>query len=111
MSEYIISLKDLAILMAKCHGTKLVEEDGTPVCDPSEIAEGIDKPLRMEEVVRCRDCKHGHEVTWPVQLEIPSDYLDCAGYLVELWDYWTDDFKDNPVPPDGFCAWAKRREP
>lgn len=64
-----------------------------------------------EEIVRCRDCKYGHEVTWPIQLEVPSDYLSCCGYLVENWDYYNDDFKDNPVPPDGFCAWAERREP
>ena len=63
-----------------------------------------------EEIVRCRDCKHGHEVTWPVQSEIPSDYIDCSGYLVETWDYYNDEPKDNPVPPDGFCAWGERGE-
>ena len=62
-----------------------------------------------EPIVRCRDCKHGHEVTWPVQSGIPSDYLNCSGYLVETWDYYNDEPKDNPVPPDGFCAWGERR--
>lgn len=65
--------------------------------------------IESEPIVRCRDCKHGHEVTWPVQSGIPSDYLNCSGYLVETWDYYNDEPKDNPVPPDGFCAWGERR--
>lgn len=63
-----------------------------------------------QPIVRCRDCKHGHESDWPVFLEIPSDYLDCTGPLVETWDYYHDEPKDNPVPPDGFCKWGERRE-
>lgn len=61
------------------------------------------------EIVRCRDCKHGHEVNWPVFLEIPSDYLDCTGPLVTTWDEYHDAPKDNPVSPDGFCAWGERK--
>ena len=79
-------------------------------CD-YDFDEGWIPDEQREEIVRCCDCKHGHEVTWPVQSEIPSNYLDCSGYLVETWDYYNDDFKDNPVPPDGFCAWGERREP
>lgn len=66
--------------------------------------------VNSEPIVRCRDCKHGHRVTWPVQSQIPPDYLNCSGYLVDTWDYYNDEPKDNPVPPDGFCAWGKRRE-
>ena len=94
MSEYIISIKELAILLAKCNGTKLVEEDGTPICDPSEIAKGIDDPIVLKELVRCRDCEFG-----------AYDGNECM--RVDEWDdsFWF------PVEPDGFCAWAKRWEP
>lgn len=63
-----------------------------------------------EEIVRCRDCKYAYEVTWPVQLNIPHDYLDCGGELVETWDYYNDEPKMNPVKPDGFCAWGEKVE-
>lgn len=63
-----------------------------------------------EEIVRCRDCRHGHESVWPAFLEIPSDYLDCTGPLVTTWDEYHDQPKDNPVLPDGFCKWGERRE-
>ena len=66
--------------------------------------------LTGEEIIRCRDCKHGHEVYWPANSGIPDDYLDCTGELVETWDYYNDCPKDNPVKPDGFCAWSERRE-
>lgn len=62
------------------------------------------------EIVRCRDCKHADEVTWLASSKVPPDYLDCNGPLVESWDYYNDEPKDNPVPPDGFCAWGERRE-
>ena len=62
-----------------------------------------------QPIVRCRDCKHAHEVTWPVQSQITPDYLNCSGYLVDTWDYYNDEPKDNPVPPDGFCAWGERK--
>lgn len=65
--------------------------------------------LTGEEIVRCRDCRHAFEVIWPVQSNIPSDYLDCTGELVECWDYYNDEPKDNPVPPNGFCAWGERK--
>lgn len=66
--------------------------------------------LTGERIVRCRDCKHGHEVIWPVWSGIPADYLDCNGELVETWDYYNDEEKLNPVEPNGFCAWGERRD-
>lgn len=63
-----------------------------------------------EEIVRCKDCKNAHEVTWPACCDTPHDYLDCCGELVETWDYYYDEPKKNPVKPDGFCAWGERRE-
>ena len=56
-----------------------------------------------EEIVRCRDCKFARVTE--------HGLLDCSGPLTTIWDYWNDDFKENPVEPDGFCAWAERREP
>lgn len=65
---------------------------------------------RGEEIVRCRDCKHAHPVFWPERDDVPDDWVDCTGPLVETWDYYDDEPKDNPVKPDGFCAWGERRE-
>ena len=62
-----------------------------------------------EEIVRCRDCKYAQDAIWPARLNIPSDYLDCLGELVEPWDYYNDEPKLNPVKPDGFCAWGELR--
>jgi len=70
-------------------------------------------PLSQSEyvkVVRCRDCKHAYEVTWPANYQVPPDYLDCGGPLVETWDYYNDGPKDNPVPPNGFCFYGERRD-
>lgn len=53
-----------------------------------------------ERIVRCRDCASVCE----------DGTLDCHGPLVQTWDYWNDEPLRNPVPPDGFCAWGKRRE-
>ena len=63
-----------------------------------------------EEIVRCRDCEHAFKVTWPNQSKVPLGYLDCQGELVETWDYYADEPKCNPVPPDGYCAWGVRAD-
>lgn len=65
---------------------------------------------QREEIVRCRDCKHGHEVEWPRSWDIPADYLDCTGKLTTTWDYYNDEPQANPVEPDGFCAWGERKQ-
>lgn len=53
------------------------------------------------EIVRCRDCKHSHK----------------DGALCNLFASWVpiaggDEYECIPadVEPDGFCAWAERRE-
>lgn len=56
--------------------------------------------VRCEPIVRCLDCASVCE----------DGTLDCHGPLVQTWDYWNDEPLRNPVPPDGFCAWGKRRE-
>lgn len=78
-------------------------------CD-DEVAVWVGNDVEsMRPLVRCRDCKYAHEVTWPVTWRTPEGYLDCTGELVEKWDYLRDEPKNNPVPPDGFCAWGERR--
>lgn len=64
---------------------------------------------KREEVVRCRDCAFAYRVHWPVSCDVPPEFLNCHGPLVSLWDYENDEPKDNPVEPDGFCAWGERR--
>lgn len=44
-----------------------------------------------EEIVRCRDCKYY------------DDYTGCCTRR--------DNVAPMAVTPDGFCAWAERREP
>ena len=77
-------------------------------CD-YDVDDGIITGEVREEVVRCRDCKHSHAGFWPADSGVPDDWLDCTGPLVETWDYYDDEPKDNPVRPDGFCAWGERR--
>lgn len=64
--------------------------------------------LTSEEIVRCRDCAFAYRVHWPVSCDVPPEFLNCHGPLVALWDYEKDEPKDNPVEPDGFCAWGER---
>lgn len=95
MSEYIVCVDDLEESYYKC--TDIMPETvfGHRLC---------------EQIVRCRDCRYANEVYWPANSDIPSDYLDCNGELVETWDYYNDEPNHNPVRPDGFCAWAERKE-
>lgn len=52
--------------------------------------------VRCEEVIRCRDCK------W-----FGPDRSDYE-YGSSWWcDWWPND----RVNPEGYCAWAERREP
>ena len=63
----------------------------------------------LEQLVRCRDCAFAFRVDWPESCDVPPEFLNCQGPLVSLWDYERDEPKDNPVEPDGFCSWGKRR--
>ena len=47
----------------------------------------------MEAIVRCRDCRHYH-----------AEINGCD----EFGDIWHDEYAN--VEPDGFCAWAERKE-
>lgn len=78
-------------------------------CD-YDLDEGWIPGEQREEIVRCRDCKYADEVMWPISSKVSPDYLDCNSPLVETWDYYNDEPKDNPVPPNGFCFHGERRE-
>lgn len=91
MSEYIITMKQLAILVAKCREVELVNADGEPICDSREIAEAIDKPVTLKEIVRCMDC------VW-----FENDAMHgawCKNFGASLHDDY-----------DGFCAWGVKEE-
>ena len=54
-----------------------------------------------ERIVRCRDCKFTAQY---------GDGIECCGPLVQTWDFYNDQPLHNPVQPDGFCKWGKRRD-
>ena len=96
MSEYIVEMYD------ECE--KYFSEYG---CKPTNT-QGF--PLR-EEIVRCRDCKW---FTPEYFYEILSDPPDCGN--PERCSHHYDSLTEKTVPvhivtdPDGFCAWAERKE-
>lgn len=55
---------------------------------------------RQKPIVRCKDCANA--------IELVDGRFDCHGYLVEVWDYYFDEPKQNIVEPNGFCAWGER---
>lgn len=83
MSEYI----------AKCN--EVVGISGKTLIVPDYID-------MNQEIVRCMDCKHMHTVR------------DWTGYDVdECWlhaDRESGALGKNRTEPDGFCAWAERKE-
>lgn len=65
---------------------------------------------KREEIVRCRDCSFAYRVFWPESCDVPEEFLNCHGPLVAHWDYEHDEPAKNPVEPDGFCKWGRRRK-
>lgn len=93
MAEYIITIKQLATVIAKCHGMPLADKGGNPIFNSLEI-DGSEV-VELPEIVRCRDCKH-YEY-W--EFRDGRTAHDCA----RGGDYLFD------TEPDGFCKWAERR--
>lgn len=62
---------------------------------------------RREEIVRCMDCKNASKLEdeW---LESKPGMLNCLRFA--QWDYYDDEPGMWLVEPDGFCAWARRKE-
>lgn len=54
---------------------------------------------RREEIVRCRDCVYYYEA---------DNYHPQGNYTSRCCKH-IDSYNDE-VEPDGFCAWAKRKE-
>ena len=46
---------------------------------------------KREEIVRCRDCSFAYRVFWPESCDVPEDFLNCLGPLVETWDWQHDE--------------------
>ena len=61
--------------------------------------------LRLERIVRCRDCKHGDAFC---DSSSHAGMIDCMHFA--QWDYYNDEPGVCPVEPDGFCAWGEPRE-
>lgn len=59
---------------------------------------------RREEVVRCRDCEHAMEHRSKSILGTELVTLTYSGPIQGAYSEGAD------VEPDGFCAWASRRE-
>lgn len=82
MSEYIIDMGN----------SSYKSSSGLLCADVSQL---------REEIVRCRDCKHftpkgTHKFE---NGKVNDDYCDYVrGWMLQ-------------ITPDGFCAWAERREP
>ena len=60
-------------------------------------------------IVRCRDCAFAYRVHWSESCDVPPEFLNCHGPLVDHWDYERDEPAQNPVEPEGYCAWGARR--
>lgn len=58
--------------------------------------------LTDTEVIRCRDCGKSRENGWK-----------CSRFVEEIYDEAQEmgELAMASVSPDGFCAWAERREP
>ena len=89
MSEYIITREQIAAIVMKYSGTVMRFTDGTLFADYSKIDR--DEPITLNEITRCRDCVGFYE-TW--------DGYECQRFSGEC----------HRAEPDGFCAWAERKE-
>lgn len=100
MSEYIVNTFGIVQDFAD-----LYDDMNTPLY---QAIMDVMVSRQREEIVRCRDCKYAHPVFWQARDDVSNDWLDCTGPLVTTWDYYNDEPKDNPVRPDGFCAWGAK---
>ena len=83
MRECIISIKQIATVVAKCRGVPIVHDDGTPIWDPLDI--DVDGVIELPMIVRCVGCK----------AFIPS------GYCAEM---------HHKALADGYCNFGERRD-
>ena len=57
---------------------------------------------KREEIVRCRDCVHMHTVRSWLGMDVDECWLHA--------DKESGALGKEPTEPDGFCAWAERRD-
>jgi len=57
----------------------------------------------LTEIVRCRDCKYMHTVRSWLGMDVDECWLHA--------DPESGALGKEPTEPDGFCAWAERRQP
>lgn len=81
-----------------------VDEERKPSSHPSDPLPWLLGLPALEEVIRCSDCAHSSKLSERVH----SGKLDCLHFA--QWDYYNDEPGHWTVEPDGFCAWAERRE-
>lgn len=63
----------------------------------SNLIPGYDRnSKKLEEIVRCRDCKHYYEA---------ENYHPNGNYVMRCCKYF--DAYNDEVEPDGFCAWGE----
>lgn len=60
--------------------------------------ESGDYAIAREEIVRCRDCKHGYKA------DLSGNWYEC------MKPDGNGDYARWDVEPDGFCAWGERSE-
>lgn len=72
------------------------------------VVRGDDKETGMrEEIVRCRDCKHGRVVENEGEADgkvYKAECATCSAMGAREWPY-----REFSVDPDGFCAWGERK--
>lgn len=98
--EYIVTIRQLATIVAKCHGDTLWLGDG-PLVDAEDIE--VDGRVDIHQLVRCRDCKlyreyDAYERTWRTSPSVVKYKAHmCAIFDVDLGE-------------NGFCSRAIWRD-
>lgn len=107
MSEYIINKEQIEELNRAHGGMKIATSwlscyaiwdtsNTYPVMKSEHVA--VDLP----EIVRCRDCRHMHTVRHWLGMDVDECWLHADRESGALGKERTE--------PDGFCAWAERRD-
>ena len=91
MSEYIVDTFGIVQDFADLHG-----DMSTPLY---QAIMNVMLSRQHEEIVRCKDCAHYYEA---------EEYHPQGNYDRRCCKYFGT--YDDEVEPDGFCAWAERKE-
>ena len=77
-SKYVITLKQLATIIEKCHGWPLADENGNPVIDTWDV--DPTSTVELHELITCQDCEHWKRF-WPEEKELYG-FLARVGELL-----------------------------